>query len=273
MAATQHRPLHALLGGGAAADLLLWRRRNASATAVTGATLVWFVFERAGYSLASVLSNALLLLVIILFFWAKSASLLNSSDKSRGFLAFAFAPWISGFLPEHMYLWWPNSIHFYGLIDMNFLRLQFSEKTAIRDFVNLTMGDREEELRRGSCSGEVGRSPAGRGTAEGVPKARKGASGAPGRSSVRLLAGTTMVGASWLRAGRGRADGGKWNEERRGVLIGVVGGSGRKCSPRIGGGKLLGKLLPWPQKEAREEEEEEGGIGPDWFPDLAQVHS
>ncbi|XP_044953613.1 reticulon-like protein B12 isoform X2 [Hordeum vulgare subsp. vulgare] len=108
MAATQHRPLHALLGGGAgthappssalslpirpicgadrpcpaaprrAADLLLWRRRNASATAVTGATLVWFVFERAGYSLASVLSNALLLLVIILFFWAKSASLLNS---------------------------------------------------------------------------------------------------------------------------------------------------------------------------------------------------
>ncbi|KAE8796592.1 reticulon-like protein B11 [Hordeum vulgare] len=107
MAATQHRPLHALLGGGAgthappssalslpirpicgadrpcpaaprrAADLLLWRRRNASVTAVTGATLVWFVFERAGYSLASVLSNALLLLVIILFFWAKSASLLN----------------------------------------------------------------------------------------------------------------------------------------------------------------------------------------------------
>ena len=48
----------------------------------------------------------------------------------------------------------------------------------------------------------------------------------------------------------------------------MVGGSGRKCSPRIGGGKLL----PWPQKEAREEEEE-GGIGPDWFPNVAQVHS
>ena len=54
----------------------------------------------------------------------------------------------------------------------------------------------------------------GGGTAEGVPEARKGASGAPGRSFVRLLAGTTMVGASWLRAGRGRADG--ENGTRRG---------------------------------------------------------
>jgi len=57
--------------------VLLWRRRNASAAAVVGATAVWFVFERAGYSLPSVLANALLLLVAILFFWAKSASLLN----------------------------------------------------------------------------------------------------------------------------------------------------------------------------------------------------
>ncbi|RCV15118.1 hypothetical protein SEVIR_3G033500v4 [Setaria viridis] len=75
--ATHPRSLHALLGGGAVADVLLWRRRNASAAAVVGATAVWFVFERAGYSLPSVLSNALLLLVAILFFWAKSASLLN----------------------------------------------------------------------------------------------------------------------------------------------------------------------------------------------------
>ncbi|CAN6236608.1 unnamed protein product [Urochloa humidicola] len=75
--ATHPRSLHALLGGGAVADVLLWRRRNVSAAAVVGATAVWFVFELAGYSLPSVLSNALLLLVAILFFWAKSASLLN----------------------------------------------------------------------------------------------------------------------------------------------------------------------------------------------------
>jgi hypothetical protein len=62
---------------GPVADVLLWRRSNASVAAVVGATAVWFVFERAGYSVLSVLANALLLLVAILFFWAKSASLLN----------------------------------------------------------------------------------------------------------------------------------------------------------------------------------------------------
>ena len=61
-------------------------------------------------------------------------------------------------------------IRSYRLIDMNFLRLKFSEKTAIRDFVNLTMGDTQEELRRGSCSGEVGRSPAGWGIGGGVAR-------------------------------------------------------------------------------------------------------
>nr|AEV41115.1 putative reticulon [Oryza officinalis] len=75
--ATSRRSLHALLGGGAVADVLLWRRRNVSAAAVAGATAVWFLFERAGYSFPSVMANALLLLVAILFFWAKSASLLN----------------------------------------------------------------------------------------------------------------------------------------------------------------------------------------------------
>ncbi|KAI4999258.1 hypothetical protein ZWY2020_003847 [Hordeum vulgare] len=40
---------------------------------------------------------------------------------------------------------------------MNFLRLQVSKKTAIRDFVNLTMGDTQEELRRGVARQGVGR--------------------------------------------------------------------------------------------------------------------
>ncbi|KAF0933520.1 hypothetical protein E2562_018602 [Oryza meyeriana var. granulata] len=75
--ATSRRSLHALLGGGVVADVLLWRRRNVSAAAVVGTTAVWFLFERAGYSLPLVMVNALLLLVAILFFWAKSASLLN----------------------------------------------------------------------------------------------------------------------------------------------------------------------------------------------------
>lgn len=42
-----------------------------------GSSAFWFLFERAGYNILSFVSNVLLLLVLILFFWAKSASLLN----------------------------------------------------------------------------------------------------------------------------------------------------------------------------------------------------
>ncbi|XP_010928379.1 reticulon-like protein B11 [Elaeis guineensis] len=71
------RSMHRALGGGAVADVLLWRRRNVGILVVTAATAVWFLFERAGYSFLSLMANAFLLLVVILFFWAKSASLLN----------------------------------------------------------------------------------------------------------------------------------------------------------------------------------------------------
>lgn len=69
--------VHRALGGGAVADVLLWRRRNVGILVMAGATAIWFLFERAGYSFLSLLANAFLLLVVILFFWAKSASLLN----------------------------------------------------------------------------------------------------------------------------------------------------------------------------------------------------
>ncbi|XP_064972319.1 reticulon-like protein B11 isoform X2 [Musa acuminata AAA Group] len=71
------RSVHHALGGGAVADVLLWRHRNAAVLMAVGATTVWFLFERAGYSFLSVFANAILLLVLILFFWAKSALLLN----------------------------------------------------------------------------------------------------------------------------------------------------------------------------------------------------
>ncbi|CAL9155275.1 unnamed protein product [Musa hybrid cultivar] len=69
--------VHRALGGGVVADALLWRRRNLAVLTTAGATTVWFLFDRAGYSFLSVIANALLLLVVILFFWAKSALLLN----------------------------------------------------------------------------------------------------------------------------------------------------------------------------------------------------
>ncbi|KAG1327153.1 Reticulon-like protein [Cocos nucifera] len=71
------RSVHGALGGGAVAEVLLWRRRNAGILVAAGATAVWFLFEWAGYNFLSLMANAFLLVVVILFFWAKSASLLN----------------------------------------------------------------------------------------------------------------------------------------------------------------------------------------------------
>ncbi|KAF3788343.1 Reticulon-like protein B11 [Nymphaea thermarum] len=69
--------VHRFLGGGQVADILLWKRRNVSISIVAGATAFWWLFDRAGYSFLSFVANVLLLLVSILFFWAKSATLLN----------------------------------------------------------------------------------------------------------------------------------------------------------------------------------------------------
>ncbi|XP_021896807.1 reticulon-like protein B10 isoform X2 [Carica papaya] len=58
-------------------DLLLWRKWHGGFIVLVSATTFWFLFERAGYNLLSFVANVLLLLVVILFLWAKSALLLN----------------------------------------------------------------------------------------------------------------------------------------------------------------------------------------------------
>ncbi|KAL8188903.1 hypothetical protein R6Q57_029423 [Mikania cordata] len=65
------------LGGGTVADTLLWRKCYGGVMILTGSTVMWLLFERAGYNFLAFIANTLLLLVVILFFWAKSASLLN----------------------------------------------------------------------------------------------------------------------------------------------------------------------------------------------------
>ncbi|KAL2238909.1 UNVERIFIED_CONTAM: Reticulon-like protein B11 [Sesamum indicum] len=69
--------VHTALGGGEVADVLLWKKWHQSLTVFVVSTALWFLFVRAGYNLISFISNVLFLLVIILFFWAKSAAILN----------------------------------------------------------------------------------------------------------------------------------------------------------------------------------------------------
>uniref|UniRef100_A0A5B6YMH5 Reticulon-like protein n=1 Tax=Davidia involucrata TaxID=16924 RepID=A0A5B6YMH5_DAVIN len=69
--------VHQALGGGAVADVLLWKRWCGGVVLLVTAATMWFLFEQAGYNLLSFVANVVLLLVVILFSWAKSATLLN----------------------------------------------------------------------------------------------------------------------------------------------------------------------------------------------------
>ncbi|KAF8396877.1 hypothetical protein HHK36_018512 [Tetracentron sinense] len=59
------------------ADIVLWRQRNVALGILFVILAAWMVFERSGYTLLSFVSNVLLLLISILFLWAKSSALLS----------------------------------------------------------------------------------------------------------------------------------------------------------------------------------------------------
>lgn len=73
----RQRTIHQILGGGVAADVILWRRKNVTVGILLVTLAAWVVFERSGYTLLSLVSSVLLLLIAILFLWAKSAAILN----------------------------------------------------------------------------------------------------------------------------------------------------------------------------------------------------
>ncbi|KAI4356574.1 hypothetical protein L6164_000589 [Bauhinia variegata] len=73
----RQRTLHDILGAGLVVDVVLWRRKNLTVGILLITLAAWVVFERSGYTLLSLVSNVLLLLVVILFLWAKSAAILN----------------------------------------------------------------------------------------------------------------------------------------------------------------------------------------------------
>ncbi|CAA7058622.1 unnamed protein product [Microthlaspi erraticum] len=69
--------LHQSIGGGSVADLILWKNRRGGFLLLGSATLTWFLFEKCGYRFVPFVVNTQLLLVVILFLWAKSAILFN----------------------------------------------------------------------------------------------------------------------------------------------------------------------------------------------------
>lgn len=61
----------------AGADVILWRRKEAAASTLIGVVSAWLVFHVWQYTLLSLLSTVFLLLISILYLWAKAAQLLN----------------------------------------------------------------------------------------------------------------------------------------------------------------------------------------------------
>ncbi|XP_039014693.1 reticulon-like protein B11, partial [Hibiscus syriacus] len=86
------------------ADVLLWRKWCGGIVILASATAFWCLFELAGYSFVSFVANVLLF-VVILFFWAKSVSLLNRplpplpnleiSERNAGKIAKELQVWVN----------------------------------------------------------------------------------------------------------------------------------------------------------------------------------
>lgn len=68
--------IHAF-AGSTVADVILWRQKNLTLGILLVTLSAWVVFEKSGYTLLSLVSSVLLLLMSILFLWAKSAAILN----------------------------------------------------------------------------------------------------------------------------------------------------------------------------------------------------
>ncbi|KAF5467506.1 hypothetical protein F2P56_017326 [Juglans regia] len=65
--------VHQCMGGGQAADILLWKRWNVSLGIIAVATVAWLLFERSGLSFLSICSDVLLILIVLLFLHANYA--------------------------------------------------------------------------------------------------------------------------------------------------------------------------------------------------------
>lgn len=69
--------VHQMMGGGKAADVMLWRRRHVSFGVVVIATISWLLIERSGISFLALCSDVLLILIVLMFLRANYAVFRN----------------------------------------------------------------------------------------------------------------------------------------------------------------------------------------------------
>lgn len=66
--------IHQMMGGGRAADVILWKRRHVSFGIIVVATVAWLLFERSGLSVLSISTDVFLVLVVLQFLRANYAA-------------------------------------------------------------------------------------------------------------------------------------------------------------------------------------------------------
>ncbi|XP_071683176.1 reticulon-like protein B9 [Lolium perenne] len=73
----RERPLHAVLGGRKAADIILWRRKEVSASILGAATAAWGLFEVAEYHFLTLVCYAAMIAMVTFFLWTNASAFLN----------------------------------------------------------------------------------------------------------------------------------------------------------------------------------------------------
>ncbi|XP_019103595.1 reticulon-like protein B16 isoform X2 [Beta vulgaris subsp. vulgaris] len=73
----RQKPMHQIMGGGQAADVILWKSWHLSCGVIVVATVGWLLFEQSGLPFLSVCSDVLLILIVLLFLRANFAVMTN----------------------------------------------------------------------------------------------------------------------------------------------------------------------------------------------------
>ncbi|CAL9058452.1 reticulon-like protein B2 [Musa acuminata AAA Group] len=94
--------VHALLGGGKSADIILWRNMQLSGSIFAGVTVIWLLFVWMGYHLLTFICHFLILLLAISFLWINGASFVNRSPPK----------FPEVFLPEDLFLSIAQSVRY-----------------------------------------------------------------------------------------------------------------------------------------------------------------
>ncbi|XP_004238895.2 reticulon-like protein B14 [Solanum lycopersicum] len=85
--AHNNRPMHAILGGGKVADILLWRDKTITGSILIGFTLIWSLFEVMEYNIVTLLCHISMSIMLILFIWSMGAGFVDWSPPDlRAFM-------------------------------------------------------------------------------------------------------------------------------------------------------------------------------------------